>query len=58
MLNVVHNKASGQFELSQEKFNLEAGYKEKDEYLWWIPVTYASTSGDMTDTLGMFSSHS
>ena len=43
----------GNWELKQEKFNLEFGLTEKEEYRWTIPVSFKSINEDLTDMSGM-----
>jgi len=47
---VLHIKLKdGNWELKQEKFNLEFGLTEKEEYRWTIPVSFKSINEDLTD---------
>ncbi|XP_023321022.1 aminopeptidase N [Eurytemora carolleeae] len=40
----------GNWEISQEKFNLNVEEKEKSEELWKIPISYRSLSENLSDT--------
>ena len=44
----------GNWEISQEKFNLNVEEKEKSEELWKIPISYRSISDNLSDTTGLF----
>ena len=48
----MHNKAEGKFELKQMKFNLQADFQEKEEFFWWVPVTYQSVKDEVVDSSG------
>ena len=43
---------NGNWEIYQEKFNLNMEIKEEEEFIWWIPISFRSISDNLSDTTG------
>ena len=43
---------NGNWEIYQEKFNLNVEIKEEEEFIWWIPISFRSISDNLSDTTG------